>query len=484
MVPQLWKHSVITMILKTGQDKGNAGSYRPISMTPCLARLFERLVLQRLEVFLKTNNIIINNQSGFRKNRQTKDNLLYTIQNAQEGFNCEEKTLTIFFDVAAAFDKVWHQGLLFKLIELGVPYYLVSIIASFLENRTFTVKIDGKESGYYIIICGVPQGGVLSPTLFSVYVNNIPLAKSDKETCLLFADDLVYQLRYKYKIKGRVSNITQKEAERMAQTYLNELEAWMNCWRLTLAPKKCGQLTLSRARCRESDEILDLKLYGIQIPAEANPKFLGVYFDRKLTFDFHFGMVQKKLNDRLNILKSLSYDRNWALKPGILVQVYKSLVRSVLDYASVTSIACNVNVINDYEIVQNDALRIIFKKTVMDHTRIEDLRKWAKVPPIQSRHKELLTRYYERAIMSDNPLVKDMFVKYEKFKKRNCLNPSLAVDEDNNVNLERLELIRSHNAEMMRKKETYPTTLCGTDSIIRQFIFDDFSVGGGGSLLR
>ena len=155
-----------------------------------------------------------------------------------------------------------------------------------------------------------------------------------------------------------------------------------------------------------------LKLYEIQIPAEANPKFLGVYFDKRLTFAFHFEMVQKKLNDRLNILKILSYDRNWALKPGILVQVYKSLVRSVLDYASVTSIACNVNVINDYEIVQNDALRIIFKKTVIDHTRIEDLRKWAKVPPIQSRHKEVLIRYYERAIMSNNPLVKDMFVKY------------------------------------------------------------------------
>lgn len=146
-VPGEWKHSVITMILKSGQDSSQISSYRPISMTPCLARLFERLILRRLEIHLKTNNIIIANQSGFRKNRQTKDNLLYVIQNAQEGFNREEKTVTVFFDVAAAFDKVWHKGLLYKLYELGVPYYLISIIMAFLDKRTFSVKVEGKESG-------------------------------------------------------------------------------------------------------------------------------------------------------------------------------------------------------------------------------------------------------------------------------------------------------------------------------------------------
>ena len=262
----------------------------------------------------------------------------------------------------------------------------------------------------------------------------------------------MYQRRYKYKIKGKVAKTTKKDAEETAQKYLNELEKWMNCWRLTLAPKKCGQLTFSRARCSESEETLNLKLYDIQIPAESNPKFLGVYFDRKLTFSFHFDMIQKKLSDRLNILKILSYDKNWALKPGILVQVYKSLVRSVLDYASVTSIACNVNVLNDYEVVQNDALRIIFKKSVMDHVKIEDLRKWARVSSIESRHSELLTRYYERAIMSNNPLVKEMFAKYEKFKKRNFLNPSLAVSDDSSVNMELLEFIRKNNSEMMKKR--------------------------------
>ena len=469
----------ISMILKNGQDSSLLSSYRPISMTPCIARLFERMVLHRLEIYLKINNIIITNQSGFRKNRQTKDNLLYVIQNAQEGFNKDEKTLSIFFDVAAAFDKVWHNGLIQKLIDLGVPYYLIAIIAAFLEDRTFTVKIEGKESGIYLILCGVPQGGVLSPTLFSIYINTIPMARLEKETCLLFADDLVYQLRYTYKHNGKPIKNAQENAKGIAQNYLIELENWMNLWRLSLAPKKCGQLTFSRSRNNEKDETLDLKLYGINIPLEINPKFLGVFFDRKLTFNFHFEMVQKKLTDRLNILKILSYDKNWALNTNILIRIYKSLVRSVLDYASVTSIACNVDVRAKFETLQNDALRIIFKKSVMDHVKIEDLRKWANVTSIYDRHHELLTRYYERAIISNNPLIKKLFSNYESFKTRNHISQNLAVNPDSSINFDTLALIRKHNEDERNRREKYPTTLCEANFLIKQFIFDDFSVGGG-----
>jgi hypothetical protein len=180
-VPGEWKHSVISMLVKSGQDSKNVTSFRPISMTPCIARLFERLILSRLHRHMKSNNILVKNQSGFRKNRQTKDNLLYLTQKAQEGFNEEKKTLSVFFDVAAAFDKVWHLGVIYKLYLLKVPYYLISIIWAFLNDRTFVVKVDGEKSSIRIIICGVPQGGVLSPTLFSLYINDIPLAEGEDE---------------------------------------------------------------------------------------------------------------------------------------------------------------------------------------------------------------------------------------------------------------------------------------------------------------
>ena len=105
-IPKSWKHSQISMLLKSGQNTSSPGSYRPISSTACLARLFERMVLTRLQDHLDKNNLIITNQSGFRKARQTKDNLLYLTQSVQQSFNENKKNLAIFFDIAGAFDKV------------------------------------------------------------------------------------------------------------------------------------------------------------------------------------------------------------------------------------------------------------------------------------------------------------------------------------------------------------------------------------------
>ena len=150
--------------------------------------------------------------------------MLFVIQNAQEAFNSDEKALTVFFDVAAAFDKVWHSGLIYKLFQLKVPYYIIAIIASLLENRTFSVKVGGATSGVFLIECGVPQGGVLSPTLFSIYINDIPIVTMEKEICLLFADDLTYQLRYKYRKNGKIIEDAKKGAEERAQKYLTTLE--------------------------------------------------------------------------------------------------------------------------------------------------------------------------------------------------------------------------------------------------------------------
>ena len=125
----------------------------------------------------------------------------------------------------------------------------------------------------------------------------------------------------------------------MAQDYMNRLEFWMNLWRLQLAPHKCAQITFSKARCIAED-VMCLKLYGVQIPCDQSPKFLGIVFDPRLSFDKHLEHFDKKILDRINILKILSYYKNWRLSTTILVRMYKVLLRSVLDYACVTTVAC------------------------------------------------------------------------------------------------------------------------------------------------
>ena len=120
-----------------------------------------------------------------------------------------------------------------------IPYYILRIILNFLSDRTFVVKEDGMFSTIYKITCGVPQGGVLSPTLFQIFINDIPMSLNEGELILLFADDIVFLKRFKYLLKNKLDPNAKKKVEEETQLYLNYLERWMNMWRLSLAPHKC-----------------------------------------------------------------------------------------------------------------------------------------------------------------------------------------------------------------------------------------------------
>ena len=140
-IPLSWKTSVVTMIQKKTDDKRNPKNYRPISITSCLARLFERMILKHLQIHLRNNNILLKNQSGFRARRSTRDNLYFLSQKVLECFNKKKKSVCVLFDIASAFDRVWHQGLIYKLVKAKTPLYLVNIIQTFLTNRSFSVKV-------------------------------------------------------------------------------------------------------------------------------------------------------------------------------------------------------------------------------------------------------------------------------------------------------------------------------------------------------
>jgi hypothetical protein len=155
------------MLLKNSQDTSLPNSYQSISMTPRLVRLIERLVLSRVQVHLKVNNIIVKNQQGFRKAIQTKGNLLYIVQNGQEAVNLDEKAFTIMF-VVTPFDQVKHNRLIHKFVELKVPYNIIMVMINFLKDLTFSVRMEEKDSEIYIIIFGIPQGGVLSRGRFDI----------------------------------------------------------------------------------------------------------------------------------------------------------------------------------------------------------------------------------------------------------------------------------------------------------------------------
>jgi hypothetical protein len=149
-----------------------------------------------------------------------------------------------------------------------------------------------------------------------------------------------------------------------------------------------------------------------------------------------------------------------------------------MDYACVTLAALSLDLRKDFEIIQNNAIRIIFNLRLSDEISVERLREMARVSSIEQRHTMLMDRYYESALTSGNPLLAEVFEGYKRFKKRKFIREELAVSEHGIVNLETLELIRGHNKMCLNGKEVYPTNLCKANKIIRDLVLDNYGADG------
>ena len=163
--PKRWKTAKITMIYKNKGSKFDPSNYRPISLLPQFGKIFEKLISDKLYLWCDMNNILNQEQSGFRKGRSTNDHLFLLTQYVTEGFNQKKQTDAIFIDFEKCFDKIWQEGLLFKLHSLNLPRKDILIIKSFLEERLCFISINGINSFYFSPDSGLPQGSCLSPIL-------------------------------------------------------------------------------------------------------------------------------------------------------------------------------------------------------------------------------------------------------------------------------------------------------------------------------
>ena len=184
----MWKVANVTPIYKKG-DKQLAKNYRPISLLPICGKIFEKIVFGQLYSYLSGNGLLTKNQSGFCPGDSTTNQLLYLVNEIHEAFDnpkCLE-VRAVFLDISKAFDKVWQEGLIFKLKQNGISGKLLKFFEDYLYNRKQRVIINGSNSELADINSGVPQGSVLGPLLFLVYIND--LEKNIKSKVKFFADD-------------------------------------------------------------------------------------------------------------------------------------------------------------------------------------------------------------------------------------------------------------------------------------------------------
>ena len=262
-LPKNWKRAVIKPIYKGG-SRTDPANYRPICLTSVLCKTFERLVKTRLQHLMEGYGLISPAQHGFRNRRSCVSNLLLAREIWTRSLDCCRHLDVVFVDFSKAFDKVPHQRLLRKLEAYGVHGRLLSWICDFLTDRQVQVQVNGSFSETILASSGVPQGSVLGPELFKIYVNDIP--STIHTECLLYADDL--------KLWAPITS--QQDAEDFQQS-LDLLSAWTKEWLLPINFSKCAVLPLGA-----SDPILPYQLDGNIIPAVLTERDLGVIVSRDL----------------------------------------------------------------------------------------------------------------------------------------------------------------------------------------------------------
>lgn len=398
MFPEAWKSADVIGIHKPGKPASEPSNYRPISLLSSLGKIYERILLKRLWFHINENNILPEEQFGFRARHSCVQQVHRITEYILEGFNTgaagytvkpkSKCTIAVFLDVAKAFDKVWHDGLVYKLYHLGFPDRLVLIVQDFLQARSFRYKVHGERSTPRPIKAGVPQGSALSPVLFSIYTSDIP--HTPNVELALFADDTALYSR------GWKMNIQRSHVQRA----LNTLGDWFRKWAITVNPEKSAAVCFHPSR--RKTPVTPLKLNGKPIPWVKSTKYLGVTLDSKLTFSQHIKNVRNRARFFLSRLRHLLCAKSkMALRNK--VTLYKTCIRPVMTYASVAFAQASPRDIDSLQVVQNRFIRRAVDAPW--YARNADLHCDLVLPSIAQWMKHTSRRYFDRVAHHPNSLL-------------------------------------------------------------------------------
>ena len=346
LVPNDWKHSTITVIYKKGK-KNNVENYRPISLTCVCCKIMESIIRDHIMSYFISNKLFSDKQYGFIKGRTAVLQLLRVVDDWTKLLDQGKQIDIIYTDFEKAFDKVPHRRLLSKLLSYGLNSELINWIESFLQGRTQCVKINNKISSSKPVLSGIPQGSVLGPLLFVIFINDLPDACTNLSELFLFADDA--------KLYKCIQ--TQNDSDVLNKCFQNIL-SWSDDWLMKLNINKCKVLSLCGSRSK-----FDSYQYGseasnnihTELQHVDNIKDLGVTMDSEMLFNNH---VYDKINIAYKMLGIVKRNFKEVDKSTFLV-LYKSFVRSHLEYANSVWSAYRIGIIKDIEKVQKRATKCV-----------------------------------------------------------------------------------------------------------------------------
>ena len=312
-VPQAWLKATVVPVYKKG-NRNQVDNYRPISLTSVPCKIMEHIIFHEMMSHLDSNHVLVNYQHGFRKKLSCETQLICTVEEIARSLDKGEETDLIIMDFSKAFDSVPHQRLLMKLRYYGIRGILNTWLTQWLTCRSQSVVVDGYNSPDAPVLSGVPQGTVLGPLLFLLYIND--LGENCTSRMRLFADDtLIY------------STIESYDDAAKLQSDLTALQEWAQKWQMKFNPSKCHVLRISR---KQNPVESNYVLMGKVLDSVTHHPYLGVELSSNLDWGQHVNNKVMKANRSLGFLR-----RNLSSCPeGVKEAAYKAIVRPHVEYAS------------------------------------------------------------------------------------------------------------------------------------------------------
>ena len=317
--PDCWKVSSAVPVFKNVGERSTVKNYRPVGLLSVVSKVFEKLVNNRIVDHLEKCGLFSDFQYGFRSSRSTADLLTVVSDRIAKAFNRSGATRAVALDISKASDRVWHAGLLHKLKSYGISGPIFSLISSFLSNRRLRVVLDGKSSQKYPLNAGVPKGSTLGPTLFLLYINDLP----DDVICdiAIYADDTTL-----YSKRDRTSDLWQQlELASELESDLQDTVDWGKKWLVDFNAEKTQLVSFDRSHNNGS---IAVKMGGSILEEKSSFKMLGLTFSCKLDWGSYIISIAKTASKKIGaLIRSMKF-----LSPEVALYLYKSTIHPCMEY--------------------------------------------------------------------------------------------------------------------------------------------------------
>ena len=423
--PKSWKNARICPIYKGGKNSEPC-NYRPISILPILSKIVERAVFDQMYPHLNSNNMLHENQSGFRPCFSTSSALLNVTEDWLNAIDKGCYVGIVMLDLKKAFDTVNHNILINKLHAYGMASNVIKWFSNYLNDRRHMTYVNGVKSNEQNATCGIPQGSILGPLLFIMYVNDLPNCVSNSQVSM-YADDtgLYYISR---NIKDIVSKINED---------LENVSNWLTRNKLSLNVKKTEFMIIgtSQRLAKIVDSDINIKIKNERIKRVKSCKHLGVIIDETLSWGKHVDHVTKKVAPGLYYLRKSSS----ILPQKMQVLLYNAIIIPHLSYCNIIWGRCNKTLQNKCQVLQNRAAKIITSVNMYSSSSqaLQDLN-WDNLN-VKLTHNEAITMY---------KIVNNLAPQYlcNKFKRK---------EENYNMRVSNTLCIDKPNTEYKRRSFTY-----------------------------